>query len=191
MGKRNDDYNGHGDMELAAGSDLAAGDLDQYLIENEAEAWGINLRDASHKLQKCWSEQERFLAAFRTGGTIKAGLSNVKVCRRTAELWKEHDLLRFRERFLAAHETFVDSQENILYALNEGLKPGQVPTGLLATLNANRSEKWRQNVAVTHEVGREVMATLKKLQEQSQSELPEGDTRPGMVDGESRVLPGD
>ena len=118
---------------------------------------------ASYTHQKIWSEQERFLAAFRTGGTIKAGLENVTVCRRTVELWKQHDTLRFKERFLAAHEEFCDSQEQILYSLNGGLKPGQNPVGLLGTLNANRPEKWHPALKLTHEVPNELIQQLQRL----------------------------
>ena len=46
-----------------------------------------------------WADQERFLAAFRDGGTIKAGLANVKVCRQTVELWRPHNLFQFAEKF--------------------------------------------------------------------------------------------
>ena len=141
-----------------------------------------------------WAEPQRFLAGFRTGGTIKARLANVKVCRRTLELWKQHDLLRFRDRFLAAHQEFCDSQEQILYGLNEGPKPGQVPTGLLATLNANRPHKWGPDIRVTHEVLNELIQQLRKLQElskepeQSQATDSAGDQ---VIDWEGRVLPWD
>ena len=97
--------NGHGDAELVpTEAGLPDVVLDAYLIENEAEAWGIDLRNASHTQQKVWAEQERFLEGFRTGGTIAKGLANVSVCRRTVELWRQHDLLSFQDRFLAAHE---------------------------------------------------------------------------------------
>ena len=161
MGKKN----GHSDMDLVPQGAAPESGLGEYLIENEAEAWGLDLRNASHTYQKIWTEQERFLRAFRIGGTIKAGLKNIEVCRRTVELWRPSNLLRFQDRFQVAYEEFADSQEEILYALNSGLKPGQNPVGLLATVNAHRPEKWRANIQVTHEVGREVMATLQKIQE--------------------------
>ncbi|MCH8279366.1 MAG: hypothetical protein J4N84_14605 [Chloroflexi bacterium] len=184
MGKKN----GHGNADLApAGDQLAESD---YLVENEAEAWGFDLRNASHTHQKVWTEQERFLSAFRAGGTIKAGLANVKVCRRTVELWKEHDLLRFRERFLAAHETFCDTQEEIIYTINKGLKPGHNVTSALATLNANRPLKWRPTIKVAVDVPNELIQQLRALQalgnqENRDKALP----APKVVDGKAEVLP--
>jgi len=161
---------------------------ESYLIESEAESWGFDLPNGSHLHQKIWSEQERFLAAYRTGGTIKAGLANVKVCRRTVELWKENNLLRFSERLNAAHETFCDSQEQILYTLNEGLKPGQVPTGLLATLNANRRGKWHPSVQVTHEADNELLKALRGVQQEARELREQRANDPNVVEGEV-VLP--
>lgn len=55
--------NGHGDTELVpavAGSpDVAES---EYLITDEAEAWGLDFRTASHTEQKVWAEEE---AVFR------------------------------------------------------------------------------------------------------------------------------
>ena len=140
---------------------------EDFLVRDEAESWGFDLRNLSYLHQKIWSEQERFLASYRAGGTIKAGLVNVTVVRRTVELWKQNNLLRFSERLSAAHETFCDSQEEILYTLNEGLKPGQVPTGLLATLNSNRPLKWRPNIAVTHGAENELIKALRGVQQEA------------------------
>jgi hypothetical protein len=106
------------------------------------------------------------------------------------ELWKQHDLLRFQERFLAAHEAFCDSQESILYTLNDGLKPGQVPTRLLATLNANRPLKWRPTVKVDVDVPNELIQQIRKLQQLgSQAALEDGDSRDRIIDGDSKPLP--
>ena len=191
MGKSN--KNGHGGepgaelVPAAAEDSLALGD---YLIENEAEAWGIDLRNASYTHQKVWTEQERFLTAFRAGGTIKAGLKNVKVCRRTVELWKEHDLLSFRDRFLAAHEAFCDSQEEIIYTINKGLKPGHNVTSALATLNANRPLKWRPTIKVAVDVPNELIQQLRALQALgNQGNQDKALPAPKVVDGEAQVLP--
>ena len=101
--------------ELAPAPDTVAdNDLGNYLVGDEAAAWGLNLRKASYLHQKLWAEQERFLATFRDGGRIKAGLANVKVCRRTVELWRQQNLLQFLERFQLAREDFCDSQEDLV-----------------------------------------------------------------------------
>ena len=157
-----------------------------YLLQDEAQSWRIDLRNLSYLHQKIWSEQERFLAGYRAGGTIKAGLVNVTVVRRTVELWKQNNLLRFSERLSAAHETFCDSQEQILYTLNEGLKPGQVPTGLLATLNSNRPLKWRPNIAVTHGADTELIKALRGVQQEAR-ELREARVVDGQVVEEQKL----
>jgi hypothetical protein len=99
------------------------------------------------------------------------------------ELWKQHDTLRFKERFLAAHEEFCDSQEQILYSLNGGLKPGQNPVGLLGTLNANRPEKWHPALKLTHEVPNELIQQLQRLKALGPSPAPK-ELGPGAVDAE-------
>ena len=150
------------------------------------------MRNASHTVQKVWTEQERFQDAFRTGGTIKAGLANVTVCRRTVELWKQHDLLRFQNQLLAAHQACCDSQELILYGLNEGPKPGRLPTGLLATLKANRPLKWRPTIKVAHKVPNELIQQLRQLQALGQQQPEESqDADNQIVVGQGRVLPWD
>jgi hypothetical protein len=68
-----DHYADHGSSrtELAPAPDTVADhDLGNYLMEDETAAWGLDLRSASYLHQKIWAEQERFLAAFRDGGTI-------------------------------------------------------------------------------------------------------------------------
>ena len=168
--------------ELVPAPDTAAdNNLGNYLVEDEAAAWGLDLRSASYLHQKIWAEQERFLAAFRDGGTIKAGLANVKVCRRTVELWRQQNLLQFAERFQQAHEDFCDSQEEIIYKLNKELKPGQTPLSVLATLNANRPAKWRPNVQV-HDLGQRVMSALQAAQQRDRDEAA------AVVERESRDL---
>jgi hypothetical protein len=180
-----DNYADHSSRRagLAPAPDTVAdNDLGNYLVEDEAAAWGLDLRSASYLHQKIWAEQERFLAAFRDGDTIKAGLANVKVCRRTVELWQQQNLLQFSERFQLAPEDFCDSQEEIVYKLNKELKPGQTPLSVLATLNANRPSKWRPNVQVTHELGQRVMSALQAAQQRDRDEAA------AVVEGESRGL---
>ena len=181
-----DNYADHGSRrtELAPAPDTVGdNDLGNYLVEDEAAAWGLDLRKASYTHQKIWAEQERFLAAFRDGGTIKAGLANVKVCRRTLELWRQQNLLQFAERFQQAHEDFCDSQEEIVYKLNKELNSGQTPLSVLATLNANRPSKWRPNVQVTHDLGQRVMSALQAAQQRDRDEAA------AVVEGQSRELP--
>jgi hypothetical protein len=70
---------------------------------------------------------------------------------------------------------------------------------LMGALNANHPDKWSRNIQVTHEVGREVMATLQKIQEQQQQTptVPINSDEPwktaskleeGAVEGSSEVV---
>jgi hypothetical protein len=161
-------------------------EIDQYLADSELGAWGYSLRDFSHRQQTIWSTQERFLSAFRVGGTIKSGLLAVSVCRRTVELWRQSNVLQFAERFQLAHEEFCDSQEDLVYKLNSELKAGQNSLSILATLNANRPAKWRANVAVTHELGAKVMTALQAAQARDSAQGDE--LGAGVVDGAAREL---
>jgi hypothetical protein len=138
----------------------------EELPESELEVWGYSLREFSHRQQSVWHTQERFLSAFRIGGTIKSGLTAVSVCRRTVELWRQSNVLQFAERFQLAHEEFCDSQEDLVYKLNSELKAGQNSLSILATLNANRPSKWRpQSIQVEHSLGQKVMAALQAAQQ--------------------------
>jgi hypothetical protein len=138
----------------------------EELADSELEVWGYSLREFSHRQQSVWHTQERFLSAFRIGGTIKSGLTAVSVCRRTVELWRQSNVLQFAERFQLAHEEFCDSQEDLVYKLNSELKAGQNSLSILATLNANRPSKWRpQSIQVEHSLGQKVMAALQAAQQ--------------------------
>ena len=147
----------------------------EELAESELEVWGYSIREFSHRQQSIWHTQERFLSAFRIGGTIKSGLLAVSVCRRTVELWRQSNVLQFADRFQMAHEEFCDSQEDLVYKLNSELKAGQNSLSILATLNANRPSKWRANVAVTHELGAKVMTALQAAQHRDQLALVDAD----------------
>ena len=62
---------------------------------------------------------------------------------------------------------------------------------LIAKLNKEDLEHWTRNVQVTHEVGREVMATLQKIQGQQPQpvQLPSGDSeKPWLVEGKGKPV---
>ena len=167
-------------------TDLAPQEAD-YLVQDEAESWGLDLSTFSTQEKMAWVEQEKFLDGYAKKGTIHHAVKGCSVVRRTVNLWKQNNYLRFAERFAEAHEAFCDSQEQILYTLNEGLKPGQVPTGLLATLNSNRPLKWRPNIAVTHGADNDLLKALRGVQQEAR-ELREARVVDGQV-VEEQLLP--
>ena len=112
------------------------------------------------------ARQDSFLDAYRKYGTQRKGCQVAGIHRDTVRRWVNENTLGFRQRFTDAHDDYVDSIEELLDTMNKGLKPGQTPIGILAQLNAERPDKWSRNVQVTHEVGREVMSTLKAIQDQ-------------------------
>jgi len=71
-----DNHADHGSRRaglVPAPDTVADNDLGNYLVEDKAAAWGLDLRKSSYLHQKLWAEQERFLAAFRDGGTSRLG----------------------------------------------------------------------------------------------------------------------
>lgn len=136
------------------------------------------------------ARQDAFLEAFRKHGTIRKGYTLAAISRETVRRWINEDVFGFAARYRDAHDDWVDSQEELLNKMNAGLKPGQTPIGLLASLNASRPDKWSRNVQVTHEVGQAVLATLQKIQEQQPApSLPEAKPdKPWVIEGNCKTV---
>jgi len=141
--------------------------------------------------------QNEFLEHFAKHGTIRKACSLVPVNRETVRIWNRDDIFGFAERFKAAHNDWVDSQEELLYAYNEGIKPGQTPIGILAALTANRPEKWNRATKLQLDVPNEMIQQLAQLQaldtvKRQQGQLPESATVTDTVteiEGKSKLLP--
>lgn len=153
-----------------------------------AHNFSTNFLVAEDMLRK----MDKALEGYSKWGTILRAAEEAGVGRNTVTRWRKEDALGFEARFLDAHEAFCDRQEGIVYSLNEGLKPGQNPLSVLATLNANRPGKWRPNVPITVDIPNETLKALQALQRQDAEgrakELPEPDPS-RVVEGKAKVLP--
>ena len=110
-----------------------------------------------------WERQERVLAGYGEGGTIKAGLLKSGVHRRTVEDWRKADYLGFARRFEAAHRVFCDEIESAMWTHASQLRPGQNPTMLIALANANMPEKYRGTAPVVNIDARSISAELAQI----------------------------
>lgn len=150
--------------------------------EVDTEAW---LEALSHQQRDCYQRQETTLASYAKLGTLKKAAALAGISRETHRNWESQDTLGYRQRFRDAHAEFVESQESLLYTLNEGLVPGQNVTGLLATLNANHPDKWRgnQQTVVVEDSVLQALASLQALDAETRKQLPAAK----VVEGEATV----
>ena len=139
----------------------------------------------THGERETYTRQASLLAIYGKYGTVKRAAEMAGVHRDSHRRWESDDVLGYRQRFRDAHATFVEGQEELLYALNAGLVPGQNVTGLLATLNANHPDKWRgnQQTLVVEDSVLQALASLQKLDAETRAQLPE----PKVVEGSGTV----
>lgn len=125
------------------------------------------------------------IEAYRSRGTLSKATEAVGLTPDAAYSWQKSDTHGFNQRMEYGRQGYRDFLENLVH---ERLKD---PTGnrgsdvlLMGALNANHPDKWSRNIQVTHEVGREVMATLQKIQEQQKQApaLPEAAMQPWVLE---------
>jgi hypothetical protein len=80
----------------------------------------------------------------------------------TAMRWKATDYLGFAERVANAEISFCDMLEDFAIGTALKLKPGQTPILLLALLNANLSDKYRQATAMSEDTARQLLSKYKR-----------------------------
>ena len=142
--------------------------------------------------QLTWERQEAFLDAFGKYGMMTKAAQAAGSHYDTVYHWDTNNKLDFTARYKYARQEYKDHLEGMVMERLEN------PTGnrgsdvlLIAKVNKEDPAHWTRNVQVTHEVGREVMATLQKIQEQQQgqSQLPGGDTEePWTVEGKGKPV---
>ena len=154
------DYNS--DMELALHGVVERLPESQYRTEIDP-----SLLPRGQRLT--WERQEAFLKAFAVCGTILRSAQASGINRETVRRWDADNILEFTARFGDARQSFREHLKQI------ALDRVEAPSGnrgsdvlLMGMLNANYPDKWSRNVQATHEVGREVMSTLKAIQDQQQ-----------------------
>ena len=152
--------------------DLADTLLDSGISEIDIDALAENERD-----RRILSNQQRFLAAYAVGGTVKAGLRGADVNRSTVSRWRQGDVFGFQSRFDEAKQSFCDSLEDIAMDLVKQLKPGQTPVLLITLLNANLPEKYRPNVQVSDDTAKQTMDLITKAAKNSQKVTEENSER--------------
>lgn len=124
--------------------------------------------DATVGEQACYQRQEAVIQAYKSLGTLSKAAQECDVLPNTAYMWVAEDRHGFNARL--ARDGLTGYRDHLEAMVNSRLED---PTGnrgsdvlLMGALNANHPDKWSRNIQVTHEVGRDVMATLKAIQEQ-------------------------
>ena len=146
---------------------------------------------------QCWDRQDAVILAYQDVGTLSKAAQVTNLSPNAVYQWTKLNIHDFNTRMERGRQGYRDTLEAMV---QERLSN---PTGnrgsdvlLMGALNANHPDKWSRNIQVTHEVGREVMATIRKIQEQQETSLPiEGDsedkpwlTSSTVVEGESEVV---
>jgi len=155
--------------------DIADTLLDSGISEIDIDALAENERD-----RRILRNQQRFLAAYAVGGTVKAGLRGADVNRSTVTRWRQSDVFGFQSRFDEAKQSFCDSLEDIAMDLVKQLKPGQTPVLLITLLNANLPDKYRSGVVVADDTAKR---TLDAITEAAKNSL-----KPAAVHGERSAI---
>ena len=113
--------------------------------------------------KKTYRNQEAFLTAYAEVGVISQALKLCGVSQRGQEQWWNHDKFGYKARRRRAEESHADKLEGKLFSLIGQLTPNNSVVGLLAALNAHRSDKYRPSVASTDDTAKEVMSELRRV----------------------------
>ena len=117
--------------------------------------------------KKTYRNQEAFLTAYAEVGVISQALKLCGVSQRCQEQWWNHDKFGYKARRRRAEESHADLLEQKLFSLIGQLTPNNSVVGLLAALNAHRSEKtserYRPSVASVDDTAKEVMSELRRV----------------------------
>ena len=146
---------------------------------------------------RSWDRQEAVIEAYCKLGTLAKAAQAVGLTAEAAYWWQTNNTHDFNNRMARGRQGYRDYLENMVHERLSDPKGNRGSDVLLmGALNANHPDKWSRNIQVTHEVGREVMATLQKIQEQQSTALPIKENtsqpwltgKPAVVEGESEVV---
>ena len=151
----------------------------------------VDVDSLDYRQRQTYQRQEVFLEAYVQYGTLLKAAEIANCHYDCAYQWRKKGAFRWNERWQRAVDRRREHAER-KYVLDRLDNPhGNYGTDVLAIAYMNRidPEHWTRNVQVTHEVGREVMATLAKIQQQQgQAQLPGvGTDKPWLVEGNGKV----
>ena len=130
------------------------------MLLNDVDSLPLGTKD-----RNTWDNQESFLSFMGEYGTIKKSCELSGVNAESTRRWRNDNVLGFKERFRLAQDAYGDHLEAMVH---ERLTNPQGNRGsdvlLMGALNANRPDKWRPNVKITHDVDNELIAQLQRLQ---------------------------
>ena len=142
-----------------------------------------------------WPAQDVVIIAYGSLGTLAKAAEACGIPKTTVYHWEGRDYLGFVARLGVGKRMYRDYLEDLVH---QRLSDPQGNRGsdvlLMGALNANHPDKWSRNIQVTHEVGREVMATLQKIQQQQDTRAPSvlAPLEPWkLVDGSATVVDAD
>ena len=138
----------------------------------------------SYKQKAAYRRQEQWLATFAETNSESAACEAVPCTLRIVQLWKAEDYLGFLARWTAAKKRFTDRIEAHLAYLALNTKPGQNPTPVLAILNAELPEKYRQNVQPTDDHAVTLLAELRKRAKADAEDMRKAEEQRKQADGD-------
>jgi hypothetical protein len=158
------DNNGQSDMELGPQDTAPEAFLDADPL--------VDVDSLSYQQQQAYQRPEVFLEAYVQQGTLLEAAEIANCHPDCAYQWRKKDTFHWNERWqqALARRRELAEQKYILDQLDN--PKGNYGTDVLAIAYMNRidPEHWRRDVQVTQNIGWEVMASLKAIQDQQQGQ---------------------
>ena len=147
----------------------------EYTLMETLAEYNVDLSSLNLVEKRTVQRQQAFLNSYAIVGEITTAATAAGISRIAVWYWREADAHGFKRRFEDAVQGYGDSLERL------AMERLETPAGnrgsdvlLIALLNANRPEKYRQNVTITDDRGKEV---LNKLSERRKATIIEGEAR--------------
>jgi|TARA_R100000306_G_C4374771_1_gene141488 hypothetical protein len=109
------------------------------------------------------ANQDAFLAAFGTSGSVRSAAESVGIKRSTVDQWKSRNTHRFREKFRIAKEIFREYLQDIAVERIRDQASNANPVLLITLLNAHYPELYRHDGRTATNDVKDMMVEWKKF----------------------------
>ena len=131
-------------------------------------------------------QQEEFLKAYASRGTIRAAAMAAGVERITVNVWKKDPV--FRDKFELAKDDFREQLEEIAFQRLRDQTSKDNPVLLITLLNAHFPERYRPKEAPVNEDAKEFMTEMRQMWHRLPEENEEEIVNPTIDNQLKRIL---
>ena len=131
------------------------------------------------------ANQNAFCSAFSLIGSVTRACDAINLSKQTYYAWKRNDTYGFRAKLERSQEEFGEYIHSLALDAVKNQKPSDNPALKIFMLKAWHPRYKAVDTSVTDDVGKEVMAELKKA---FRSEKPEAKKKEDPVDEEHQVI---